>query len=176
MENKNLLFICGFMSSGKTTHGKKLAKAIGYHFIDLDEYTENKFDKNITEIFKDLGEEEFRKMETASLQECIEGNQKTIIALGGGTPCFNSNLELLKQHGKLIYLKMDAEDLYKRVFGIKAATRPLLAGQEDKDMMAYIENLLKAREVFYNQSDLIVYNNNLQEDELKQTVSDFIKN
>jgi len=174
MENKNILFICGFMGCGKTTHGKQLAKSIGYHFIDLDDYTENKFDKNITELFKDLGEEEFRTVETNSLTECINDNQKTIIALGGGTPCFNSNLELIKASGKLIYLKMDAENLYKRVFGIKSQ-RPLLASKEDKEMLTYIENLLKVRENFYNQADLIVYNNNLQEEEFKETVLNFMK-
>jgi len=174
MENKNILFICGFMGCGKTTHGKQLAKSIGYHFIDLDDYTENKFNKNITELFKDLGEEEFRTVETNSLTECINDNQKTIIALGGGTPCFNSNLELIKASGKLIYLKMDAENLYKRVFGIKSQ-RPLLASKEDKEMLTYIENLLKVRENFYNQADLIVYNNNLQEEEFKETVLNFMK-
>lgn len=174
MENKNIIFISGFMACGKTSHGKKLAKNIGYHFIDLDEFTENKFDKNITELFKDLGEENFREIETTSLNECINDNQKTVIALGGGTPCFNSNLELIKKSGFLIYLKMDAEPLYKRVFGIKAQ-RPLLANQEEKDMLSYIENLLNTRESFYNQADIIVYNNNLQEEELKDTVLDFLK-
>ncbi len=174
MENKNLVFICGFMGCGKTTHGKQLAKAIGYHFIDLDDYTENKFDKNITELFKELGEEEFRTVETNSLTECINANQKTIIALGGGTPCFNSNLELLKENGKLIYLKMDAEDLYKRVFGVKGR-RPLLASKEDEEMLAYIKNLLHTREAFYNKADLTVYNNNLQEDEFKEAVLNFMK-
>ncbi|MES2131262.1 MAG: shikimate kinase, partial [Bacteroidota bacterium] len=97
MENKNLLFICGFMSAGKTTHGKKLAKNIGYHFIDLDQYTEKKLGKAITELFAEVGEDEFRNIETTSLNECINDNQKTVIALGGGTPCFNSNLELIKK-------------------------------------------------------------------------------
>jgi shikimate kinase len=174
METKNLLFICGFMACGKTTHGKQLAKNIGYHFIDLDDYTENKFDKHITELFKDLGEEEFRKIETASLNECIRDNQKTVIALGGGTPCFNANLELIKASGKLVYLKMDAEDLYRRVFGIKTQ-RPLLATKEDKDMLEYIQNLLNVRESFYSQADLTVYNNNLQEEELKASVLNFMK-
>jgi shikimate kinase len=57
MENKNLIFICGFMGCGKTTQGKKLAKEMGYYFIDLDEYIANKFDKNITDINKDPNKE-----------------------------------------------------------------------------------------------------------------------
>jgi len=173
MEERNLLFICGFMASGKSTHGKQLARNIGYHFIDLDDYTETKFDQNITELFKEKGEVEFRNIETESLKECIRDNRKTVIALGGGTPCFNHNLELIKASGKLIYLKMDPEALYKRVFGIKAQ-RPLLASQEDKEMLQYIETLLKAREAFYSQADLVIHNNNLQEEEMKEAVVHFM--
>ncbi|MCZ8284907.1 MAG: shikimate kinase, partial [Bacteroidia bacterium] len=99
----------------------------------------------------------------------IRHNRKTVIALGGGTPCFNDNLALIEDSGKLVYLKMDPEALYKRVFGIKGQ-RPLLASQEDKDMLHYIENLLKTREAFYSQADLIIHNNNLQEEEMKAAV------
>jgi len=174
VEDKKLLFICGFMSAGKTTHGKKVAKNIGYHFIDLDQYTEKKYGRAITELFAEVGEDEFRNIETTSLIECINDNQKTVIALGGGTPCFNNNSELLSKSGQLIYLKMDAEALLKRVFGIKA-NRPLLADQEEKDMLPYIEDLLQKRAPFYEKANLTVYHNNLQEDEFKATVLNFIK-
>lgn len=173
METKDLIFICGFMACGKTTHGKQLARNIGYHFIDLDDYTETKFDQNITELFKEKGEEEFRKIETGSLEECIRDNRKTVIALGGGTPCFNDNLALIKASGKLIYLKMDPEALYKRVFGIKSG-RPLLAGKEDQEMLQYIVDLLKTREAFYSEADLVIHHNNLQEEEMKQAVLNFM--
>ena len=154
MENKNLIFICGFMGCGKTTQGKKLAKEMGYFFIDLDEYIANKFDKNITDLFKEIGETEFRIIESNALHECITDNQKTIIATGGGTPCFNNNMDLMKQSGKIIYLKMTALDLFARLFNAKG-DRPLIKDKEDEDMLVYIENLLKTREVFYNQAHLI---------------------
>ncbi len=154
MENKNLIFITGFMGCGKTTQGKKLAKAIGYYFIDLDEYIANKFDKNITDIFKEIGETEFRIIETNALNECIKDNQKTIIATGGGTPCFNDNLEVMKRSGKIIYLKMSPLELFGRLFNAKG-DRPLIKDKEDQDMLLYIENLLNTREVFYNQAHLV---------------------
>ncbi len=174
MEDKKLLFICGFMSAGKTTHGKKLARNIGYHFIDLDQYTEKKFDKTIAELFAEVGEDEFRHIETDSLQECIQDNQKTVIALGGGTPCFNNNIELLKKSGQIIYLQVDAETLLKRVLGVKT-NRPLLANQDESDMLLYIKELLQKRASYYEQADLTVYHNNLHEDEFKETVLNFIK-
>lgn len=154
MENKNLIFICGFMGCGKTTQGKKLAKAMGYFFIDLDEHIANKFDKNITDLFKEIGETEFRLIETNALNECIKDNQKTIIATGGGTPCFNNNIDLMKQNGKVIYLKMTAMDLFARLFNAKG-DRPLIKDKADEDMLLYIETLLKTREEFYVKADLI---------------------
>jgi len=169
MENKNLIFISGFMGCGKTTQGKKLAKEMGYYFIDLDEYIANKFDKNITDIFKDFGEKEFRIIETNALNECINENQKTIIAIGGGTPCFNNNMELMQQSGQVIYLKMTALELFGRLFNAKG-DRPLIKDKEDQDMLLYIENLLSTREEFYNQANLIVDGNIFGVDLLKVSI------
>ncbi len=169
MENKNLIFICGFMGCGKTTQGKKLAKEMGYYFIDLDEYIANKFDKNITDIFKEVGETEFRIIETNALNECINENQKTILATGGGTPYFNNNMELMKQNGKVIYLKMTPLELFGRLFNAKG-DRPLIKDKEDQDMLLYIENLLSTREVFYNQADLIADGNVFGVDLLKESI------
>ena len=74
------------MGCGKTTQGKKLAKELGYYFIDLDDYISDQYDKTITDLFQEVGEEEFRKIETKALQECINDNVKAFIATGGGTP------------------------------------------------------------------------------------------
>ncbi len=154
MEEKKLVFITGFMGCGKTTQGKKLAKAMGYFFIDLDDYITNKYDKEITELFQEIGEEEFRKIETEALKECIQDNMKALIATGGGTPCFNDNLKVMSENGKVVYLKMEAEALYNRLFNAKN-DRPLLNDKSNMEMLLYIENLLKNREAFYNQAHII---------------------
>lgn len=142
------------MGCGKTTQGKKLAKEMGYFFIDLDDYIADQHDKAITDLFKEVGEDEFRKIESIALQECINDNVKALIATGGGTPCFNDNLKLMKESGKMVYLKMDAEALYNRLFNAKQ-DRPLIRDKADEDMFLYIENLLKTRAVFYNQAHII---------------------
>ncbi len=175
MTNKNLIFLCGFMGCGKTTHGKKLAKALGYHFIDLDDYTSNKYDKAITDLFQEVGEDEFRKIETQSLAECINDNIKTVIALGGGTPCFNNNVETLKANGLLVYLKMNADDLYQRIFNAKAK-RPLVAEKTNEEMLNYIQQLLATRESIYQQAHLSVNGTHLNEEELKKVILDHLAN
>ena len=154
MEEKKLIFICGFMGCGKTTQGKKLAKDLGYYFIDLDDYISNQHEKSITELFKEVGEEQFRVIETKALNECIRDNMKALVALGGGTPCFNNNMSLMLSNGKVIYLRMDAEALYQRLFNEKQ-DRPLIKDKANEEMLVYIENLLNTREVFYNQAHII---------------------
>jgi shikimate kinase len=154
MEEKKLIFICGFMGCGKTTQGKKLAKELGYYFIDLDDYIEKHQNMTITELFQEVGEEEFRKIETGALQECINHNLKALIATGGGTPCFNENMKLMLDSGTVVYLKMDAKALYNRLFNAKG-DRPLIDGKDNEEMFLYIENLLNIREQFYSQAQVV---------------------
>ncbi|HRG02219.1 MAG TPA: shikimate kinase [Bacteroidia bacterium] len=169
MEEKKLIFICGFMGCGKTTQGKKLAKEMGYYFIDLDDYISNKYDNTITDLFQEVGEDEFRKIESSSLQECINDNMKALIATGGGTPCFNNNMDLMKANGKVIYLKMEPEALYNRLFNAKNE-RPLIKDKANEEMLLYIENLLKVREPFYSKADIITSGVTVDITALKETV------
>lgn len=154
MEEKKIIFISGFMGCGKTTQGKKLAKEMGYFFIDLDDYISSKYENTITDLFKEVGEDEFRNIETEALQECIRDNFKALIATGGGTPCFNNNMDLMIANGKVVYLKMTAEELYNRLFNAKNE-RPLIKDKANEEMLLYIENLLKTREVYYNKAHVI---------------------
>lgn len=171
---RELIFLCGFMGCGKTTQGKKLAKTLAYTFIDLDKYIEEKYHKSVTEIFSSEGEIEFRTKETLCLQEVINNNTRSVISLGGGTPCFNDNLNLIKQSGVLVYIKMDAKSLYKR---LKQAShqRPLLKNKTDNELLDYIESLLSQREAFYSQAHIVINGLNLNDTLLKQSVETFIK-
>ena len=172
MEEKKLVFICGFMGCGKTTQGKKLAKEMGYYFIDLDDYISNQYDKTITELFKEVGEKQFRTIETKALNECIANNVKALIAVGGGTPCFNDNMSAMVNSGKVVYLKMDADALYNRLFNAKQ-DRPLIKDKENEEMLLYIENLLKTREVFYSKSQIITSGVTVDIDELMKDILKF---
>lgn len=142
------------MGCGKSTHGKKLAKLLGYNFIDLDDFISEKFNKTITELFNSLGENEFRKLETLAFQECINNNKNTVFSTGGGTPCFNDNIKLMKESGIVVYLKLDAKSLFKRLLNSKE-NRPLLQNKSNEELHSFISKLLLEREHFYNQADLI---------------------
>ncbi|MFN5829806.1 MAG: shikimate kinase, partial [Bacteroidota bacterium] len=84
---KKVVYLTGFMGSGKTTVGKKLAAQLNYTFIDLDSYIEKQEGRSISELFNEHGENYFREVEHQCLQTLLK-LEKLVIACGGGTPCF----------------------------------------------------------------------------------------
>jgi shikimate kinase len=97
MTDSNKIFLLGFMGSGKSTLGKKLANKLNVPFFDLDKIIEEQIGISIAEIFKTKGEEYFRTLETQVLKQLIYKQAKFVIATGGGAPCFNNNIELINK-------------------------------------------------------------------------------
>lgn len=157
------------MGCGKTTHGKKLAKGLHYQFVDLDKFIEKKYKSTVSQLFQEKGESEFRNIETEALSECFKSNAPTVISLGGGTPCFNDNLNRIKKKGLLVYIKMDAKSLFNRLKNA-SIKRPLLKGKTDEELLSYIEELLSHREMYYSEADVIVNGLSLNESILRQSI------
>lgn len=160
------------MGCGKTTHGKKLARVLDYTFLDLDDLITQKEQQSINDLFANKGEQAFRNLETETLKEIISRNDSTVISLGGGLPCFNNNLELLKTNGFLVYIQMPAKALFNRLVNSKEE-RPLLKNKTNEELIAYIEELLGKREDYYNQAHLIVDGINLDVVMLKEQIQNF---
>ncbi len=149
-----LIFLIGYMGSGKTTAGKKLAKLFNYGFADLDEHIEKRSGRRIADIFAVDGEEEFRQLERTYLEKLCK-LENYVIATGGGTPCFAKNLQLMKQSGKVVYLKMPVSALTKRL-SQSGNERPLLKNTGNKSLEKYIEEHVSQREKYYAQADVTV--------------------
>lgn len=168
--NKNRvskIFLIGFMCSGKTSLVKKLAKKLNVSFLDLDQLIENQEHCSITTIFNTKGEDYFRALETVVLKDVIDKNEHFVLSLGGGTPCFNNNMEIINQSGISIYLKYNAGILTSRLLDAKQ-TRPLIAGKNKEELNRFVVDLLAQREFFYHQSKFVVETNHI-------TLSDIIK-
>lgn len=148
------IFIIGFMGCGKTTHGKKLAKNLGYRFIDLDQWIENQQELTVAEIFAQYGEEAFRAMESEAIIN-MEKEDKVVISTGGGAPCHNNNMELLRSSGLTIYLKLSPGALASRLT-YSRTKRPLLAGKRQEELVPLIETMLSARIPFYESAHIVV--------------------
>ncbi len=146
-------FLIGFMGSGKSTVGKKLASHLNIPFIDLDSLIAEREGMSITEIFKTKGEEYFRSAEKKQLTELCVSKEDFVIATGGGTPCYFNNMTLILNHGISIYLQANSAILYSRLSRSKAK-RPLIMGLSDDELKNYIEKKLLERESFYLQANI----------------------
>jgi shikimate kinase len=151
------LYLIGFMACGKTKVGKSLAHQLNLEFIDLDEQIEMDAEKFITEIFEREGEKAFRKMEEATLKQTA--GKQAIVALGGGTVCHYDNMELVKQQGQSVYLKVCPEILYGCLRANKN-DRPLVKQLSDQELKEFINQKLAEREIYYEQADYILLDDN----------------
>lgn len=148
------IYLIGFMASGKTTNGKKIAGMMGYDFIDMDHWIEEQEGSSVAEIFKIKGEDHFRKCETAAILELTK-KENCVISTGGGAPCHGKNMQLLNNSGLTIYLKLPPAALLSRLKK-SYVDRPLMKGKSDEEMLQTIEEMLNKREAFYNQAAMII--------------------
>lgn len=165
--------LCGYMGSGKSTVSQLLAKKNELAFVELDNEIEKKENLSISEIFSDKGEIYFRKKESLVLQDTLALAKNAVISLGGGTPCYGNNLELLKNNKevKLVYLKVSPQNLTQRLFK-ERENRPLIANLDEEKLEEYIRKHLFERQFYYLQSDFIIDANNKTLEELVKEISE----
>lgn len=168
------VFLTGFMGCGKTTLGSKLARSLKLSFIDLDQYIEKKEKISIQSIFENFGERAFRKIEQACLQEILNKEKNTVIALGGGTICFEDNLKRIKNSGYLIYIEMPAATLAQRLENSKIK-RPLLKERKGQALIDFINEKLAEREQYYQSADIKISGINLTPHRLEHALSEYRK-
>lgn len=140
------------MGSGKSTYGKQLASSIGYSFVDLDLLFEKEYRTTVFDFFENHSEEEFREKESLLLRQTHLLNN-TIISLGGGSPCFQNNMDWILKNGICIYLKLSPKALLHRFLNSKKK-RPLLKNIPSEDLLSFIEETLTKREFFYQRAHL----------------------
>lgn len=158
------IFLIGFMGSGKSTLGVKLAREIGYDFVDMDFLIEETAGMTVAGIFSELGEEVFRKWEHDILLElCTKEN--VVISTGGGAPCHGDMMQIMNKHGCTVYIKLSPETLKNRLQNSRTE-RPLIKGKTEQELLAFITSKLTEREQYYDQARHTVDGMNLQSGEL----------
>jgi len=147
---KNLkVVLLGYMASGKSTVGKLLAQKLNLQFIDLDDEIEQTVGMSVKQIFDEKGELFFRKKETEVLQQLMQNEEGFILALGGGTPCYGINLEIINiKTPYTFYLKLTIGSLVSRIASEKDQ-RPLVTNIADEDLPEFIGKHLFERNQFY---------------------------
>ena len=147
------IILLGYMGSGKTTIGIQLARKLFLNFTDLDDFIEEKEQKSIKEIFKQKGEIYFRKIEHKYLKQFINENESYVLSLGGGTPCYAGNLDLILKDKKSLsfYLRGSISTLFKRLSENKFI-RPLISDLSDDQLTEYLAKHLFERSLFYDKA------------------------
>ena len=146
------IILLGYMGCGKSTIANRLSKITDIPFVDLDKSIEERTNLSINEIFEQLGEIHFRKLEREVFIDLLNAPDNLIIGLGGGTPCYANNHELLIGENIVsIYLKASVDTLFERLVSNKSK-RPLIANKTDDEMKEFIAKHLFDRSYYYNQA------------------------
>jgi shikimate kinase len=148
---KTKIFLIGLPGSGKTTLGRQLALSLKVPFVDLDKAIEGAAGKKVEDIFKELGEPGFRKVESDILTQHCNLHENFVMATGGGAPCFGTNVEVMKKSGTVIFLDVPPKTISERIIH-EVAHRPILKHETPDSLKDRIEFLRSQRIGFYKQA------------------------
>lgn len=166
---KTNLVLIGFMGTGKTSLGRKLAKVLNKDFIDTDLEIEKLTGLSIPLLFKKHGEIRFRSEEKLMVEK-VAKKDECVISTGGGVVLVPENIEALSRKGWIIGLTASPKVIFSRV--AKRSNRPLLYKHKSVE---YIEMLMKQREPYYKCADLTLDTSNAKSEELINLVIQFLK-
>ena len=166
-----IVVLLGYMGSGKSTVGQILAEKLNTNFVDLDQFTEQKQQATISEIFNSKGEIFFRKIESEAVKQLCEQSDSLVLALGGGTPCYSDTMQFLVNHPnvKTVSLNLSIKNLSERLIHEKAK-RPLIANLSNENIPEFIAKHLFERAFYYNQAEIGIQTDTLNVAETVATI------
>ncbi|MCE3075583.1 shikimate kinase [Chryseobacterium gwangjuense] len=150
-----IISLVGYMGSGKSHISKILSEKTNFKLIDLDKEISRRNKLTISEIFDKKGEIYFRKLEREVLEEILASEENVILSLGGGTPVYYNNMEIINHSSKSVFLRASVATLSERLLKQKEK-RPLIANISDENLPEFIAKHLFERNVFYNKAQINV--------------------
>ncbi|MEZ5004414.1 MAG: shikimate kinase [Chitinophagales bacterium] len=155
-----VLFLIGFMGSGKSYTGRHLSAQLNIPFIDMDDAIEKQQGKSVSQIFEEEGEYFFRGLEHQFLLD-IDPEESQIIATGGGAPCYHDNMELMNSIGTTIFIDTPKEKIAKRLAkGIHR--RPLLTGMNEMDLEFFYDKKMEERRPIYEMANFQIQHQDIE--------------
>ena len=155
----NHIVIIGFMGSGKTRVGKRLAKDFNLPFVDVDRVVSKKMNLTMKEIFDRFGEPFYRALETTVIKALIDDPEQKIISLGSGLPMQEQNAKYIKKLGTVVYLKGSYATLKKRLEN--SSSNPLIEGEDKEDLITIAERAKnRGAEVKWLSSNALIFEDN----------------
>jgi shikimate kinase len=149
------LYLVGLPGSGKSSFGKELAREAKVPFIDLDQIIERETGMTVSQLFSEKGEDYFRNLEAVTLRQQSK-NKEFVLACGGGTPCFHSNMKFINESGTSIFLNVPLTEIITRLNTAEQQNRPLLADTTQESLEQKLKALLEKRIGFYRTAKVIL--------------------
>ena len=163
------IVLIGFMGTGKSKIGRRLATELRMGYLDTDELIEERGKDSISAIFKKKGEEYFRRLETKVVKE-VALLDNFVISTGGGVVLRDENIKVLKKNALVICLFANPEVILKRTKGDEK--RPLLKGDDRKER---IKELLALRKPYYEKADLKIDTSTLDSKKVVEEIVKFLE-
>lgn len=164
-----IISLVGYMGSGKSHISKILSEKLNFKLIDLDKEIVSRYKMPITEIFEKKGELFFRKAEREVLKDVLKTESDLILSLGGGTPVYYNNMEMINSQSESVFLRASVGSLFRRLVRNKSK-RVLIARIKDEDLSEFIAKHLFERTPYYNQAKYTVDTDNKSVDEVSEEI------
>lgn len=164
-----IISLAGYMGSGKSHIAKILSDKTGFKLIDLDKEIISRNKSTIAEIFSKKGEIFFRKQEREILEEILATQNNAVLSLGGGTPAYYNNMEVINSSSMSIFLRTSVTTLSERLKKQKAK-RPLIANISDDDLPEFIAKHLFERNPFYSKCRFTVDTDRKEPEEIVEEI------
>ncbi|WP_124640656.1 shikimate kinase [Amniculibacterium aquaticum] len=153
-----IISLLGYMGSGKTHISKLLSEKKNFELIDLDKFISTKNKCSIAEIFQNKGELYFRKLERQALEEILASGKDLVLSLGGGTPAYFNNMEIINHNSTSFFLQTSVGQLVERLLKQKEK-RPLIANINDLDLPEFVAKHLFERNPYYTKAQFTINTN-----------------
>ena len=170
------IVLLGYMGCGKTKVGKSLSKNLNLKFFDLDHEIESIYSKSITHLFEDFGEVRFREIEREFLIKILNKNDGFVLSLGGGTPCYFDNMEIIQKNTNYsFYINLNSKVLAERLY-IRKSSRPLISSIEsEQEMLNFINKHLFERNPFYLKAKHVIYRDDMSAKKTSKSILDILE-
>lgn len=162
------VYIVGYMGAGKSSAAKRIANKINWTSCDLDTLFEEKYKISVHDFFRKYGEDAFRKLESELLKN-TSGISQSIIATGGGTPCFFDNMSWMNENGVTVFLQISPQTSFNRLAHSKKK-RPLLQDKNETELMDFIKKQYDLRMPYYQKAQYVIKGESIDIDHAIETI------
>lgn len=169
------LFLIGYMGCGKSSLGRKIARRLGFEFVDTDALVERAEGAEIADIVHYEGEEYFREYERKVLEQTAERTD-AVISTGGGLPVWRDNMARVRSLGFSVYIRRSPERILSRLSPYGRRMRPKFRGLNDDELIAFMRANMAEREPVYSLADVTVDCDGRSDDEIVDEIVGMIRN